>query len=132
MASKIFDTSALIQHWHDSGGRALEGKTAGDAAEWARRLIEIHETNAIVTPVYVEFAAGVRNGAELELARAFLDQFTVIDGGKITVEDWQETRRLAQRVPPNGKPRQLGDCLIAAIGMRLHYDVIRFDKGFPR
>ena len=114
-----------------AGGRSLEGKTAGNAVEWARRLITIHDTNAIVTPVYIEFAAGVRNSAELELTRAFLDQFDVIDGGRITVEGWQETRRLAQRIPPNGKPRQLGDCLIAAIGKRLHYEVIRFDKGFP-
>jgi predicted nucleic acid-binding protein len=131
MPRKIFDTSALIRHWHDSGGRSLEGKTAEDAQEWARQLITIHDTNAIVTPVYVEFAAGVRNSAELELTRAFLDEFDVIDRGRITVEDWQETRRLAQRVPPNGKPRHLGDCLIAAIGKRLHYEVIRFDKGFP-
>lgn len=81
--------------------------------------------------MFVEFIAGVTNSVELALTRAFLEQFKVIDAGKISVEDWEETRRLAQRVPPTSKRRQLGDCLIAAIGERLHYDVIRFDKGFP-
>jgi predicted nucleic acid-binding protein len=132
MARKIFDTSALIQHWHDCSGGSFREKSAEDAVEWTRRLINIHDTDAIVTPVYIEFAAGARNGPESELTHAFLGQFRVINEGKITFDDWQETRRLAQRVPPNGKPRQLGDCLIAAIGKRLHYEVIRFDKGFPR
>ena len=132
MARKIFDTSALIQHWHDCGGRSSAGKTPEDAADWARRLIAVHDTDAIVTPVFVEFVAGVTHSAELELARSFLKQFRLLDEGRITPEDWDETRRLAQRIPTNGKPRQLGDCLIAAIGKRLHYEVIRFDKGFPR
>lgn len=132
MARKIFDTSALIQHWHDSGGRSPAGKTAADAAGWAQRLIAVHDTDAIVTPVFVEFIAGVTNSVELELTRSFLKEFRVLDGGRITIDDWEETRRLAQRIPMSGKPRQLGDCLIAAIGKRLHYEVIRFDKGFPR
>jgi predicted nucleic acid-binding protein len=132
MARKIFDTSALIQHWHDSGGRSPAGKTPADAAAWAQRLIAVHDTDAIVTPVFVEFVAGVTNSVELELTRAFLNQFRLLDEGRITSEDWEETLRLAQRVPPNRKPRHLGDCLIAAIGRRLHYEVIRFDRGFPR
>ena len=131
MARKIFDTSALIRHWHDCGGASPSGKTPADAAKWAQDLITIHDTDAIVTPVFVEFIAGVTNSVELTLTRAYLEQFKVIDAGKITVEDWEETRRLAQRIPPTSKRRQLGDCLIAAIGKRLHYDVIRFDKGFP-
>lgn len=132
MARRIFDSSVLIRHWHDCGGGSPEGKSAADAEQWARRLIAVHDTDAIVTPVFIEVVAGVRNRVELELTRSFLKHFRVLDAGRITDEDWEETRRLAQRVPSNGKPRQLGDCLIAAIGKRLHYEVIRFDRGFPR
>ena len=72
MARKIFDTSALIRHWHDSGGRSPTGKTAADAAGWAQRLIAVHDTDAIVTPVFIEFVAGVTNSVELELTRSYL------------------------------------------------------------
>jgi hypothetical protein len=34
-------------------------------------------------------------------------------------------------VPRNGKPRQLGDCLIRAIAARLKYDVQTVDGSFP-
>src|SRR6185436_3493421 len=114
MARKIFDTSALILHWHDCGGHSPAGKTPAQVAAWAQQLIDLHDTDAIVTPVYVEFIAGVTNSAEQELARAFLGEFRSLDEGRIPVADWNEARRLAQRVPHNGKPRQLGDCLIAA------------------
>lgn len=35
----------------------------------------IHETDAIVTPVYLEMIAGVTNAEELHLTQAFLDEF---------------------------------------------------------
>jgi len=61
----------LIRHWHECGGHSPAGRSASDAAEWARTLIAIHDSDAIVTPVYVEFVAGVTNRAELELTRAY-------------------------------------------------------------
>lgn len=81
-----------------------------------------------MTPVVVEFLAGVQSAGELALARAFLAQFTVIDSGRILPEDWEETERLAARVPRDGKPRHLGDCLIRALAKRLKYDIDTDDR----
>lgn len=132
MPREVFDTSTLIQHWRDCGGRSPDDHSVQEAAGWARKLIVLHGADAVVTPVLIEFAAGVTSRREAELTRAFLDEFRVVDAGRIPPEDWIEARRLAQRVPKDGKPRQLGDCLIAAIAKRLRFEVIRLDKGFPR
>ncbi len=88
--------------------------------------------NAIVTPVVVEFVAGARKSRELELFRAFLACFDVIDRGQILPADWQAARRVAERIPRDGKPRQLGDCLIRAIARRLNYEIDTADQTFPR
>jgi predicted nucleic acid-binding protein len=100
----------------------------GDAAEWAANLIETYSTNVIVTPVYVEFVAGTRSAAELVIARAYLAELRVLDKGSILE---REARRLAERVPRDGKPRQMGDCLIKAIANRFRYEVFSNDQGFP-
>ncbi len=103
-----------------------------DAEEWARGLIEIEDTNAIVTPVRLEYLCGVRDQWELGLARAYLRPFQSIDKGKTVVADWREAQRIAERVPKNGRPRDFGDCLIKAIALRLNYQVRSFDTGISR
>ena len=130
MAGKVLDTSVLIAQWRKCGGNSPGDKTSMHAQQWARQLIQMHDTTAIVTPVHIEFLAGVTNRHESELARSYLAEFTIIDEGRITETDWKEALRLAQRIPPSGKRRQLGDCLIRAISLRLRQDVISFDKGF--
>ena len=92
----------------------------------------MHQAKAIVTPIHVEFVAGTRDSSEQELAEAYLAQFDNIDGGKIPKQDWDETLRIAKRIPQNGKPRQLGDCLIRAIANRLKHSVVTPDTGFPK
>ncbi len=92
----------------------------------------MHQAKAIVTPIYVEFLVGTRDSSEQRLAEAYLAQFDNIDGGNIPKEDWDETLRIARRIPPTGKPRQLGDCLIRAIANRLKHTVITPDTGFPK
>jgi predicted nucleic acid-binding protein len=131
MAKLLFDTSALIAHWHRCSRRKLASKTTQDACDWADRLAELHQTRTIVTPVAVEFLAGTRSGHELDLARAYLSRFEVIDGGRITLADWDLARRVAERVPHDGKPRQLGDCLIRALAQRFKCNVVSFDERFP-
>jgi predicted nucleic acid-binding protein len=128
----LLDTSVLVRHWR--GCRT--GKTSAqikesDADLWARRLIEIEDTNAIVTPVLLEYLCGVRDQSELGLARAYLKPFQSVDEGKTLVADWREARRLAERVPKNGRPRDFSDCLIKAIASRLNYQVRTFDTGMP-
>ncbi len=105
--------------------------TLKDVADWAGELIEMHDTKKIVTPVEIEFLAGATSAQELRLFRHFLAAFTIVDDERIPPADWQEVRRLAQRVRRDGKPRQLGDCLIRAIARRLNFDVITYDSGFP-
>jgi predicted nucleic acid-binding protein len=128
----VLDTSVLIRHWHRSVSRHFERLTSDDARKWARDLTEIEEPDAVVTPVVLEIICGVRNARELRLTRAYLEEFRIVDGGKVTVEDWNEARRLAQRIPRDGRPRQLGDCLIRAIARRFKYLVRTFDTGMPR
>jgi predicted nucleic acid-binding protein len=131
MARRILDTSVILRHWLECGG--YSGQTKKDEVrEWAKKLIEIRGTNLIVTPVLIEMLAGANTAAELDLLRAYLEQFRVIDERKIPAQDWSKAQDYAQRVPRRGNRRQLGDCLIRAIADRLHYDVDTLDKRFPR
>jgi predicted nucleic acid-binding protein len=126
---RILDTSVLIRHWHSRAKAPLERLTEADAEAGARELAQLRGTNCIVTPVYIEFVAGTASAHELQLARAYLSEFDIVDQGRILDEDWVEARHLAERVPRNRRPRQLGDCLIKAIAQRLNYDVDTFDEG---
>lgn len=128
----LVDTSILVRFWRQqASGLRLSQITRQGVEEWARRLSSVYRSDAIVTPVYVEFVAGAADSHELKLARDFLSQFEIIDQGRIPPQDWVETRRLAERVPRNRSPRQLGDCLIKAIAKRLKHDVLSHDENFP-
>ena len=131
MLKRILDTCVLLAYWKRRTA-ASDSPTVADVERWAQELAEIHQGNAIVTPVYVEFIAGTRDSSEQHLAEAFLAQFEILDKGEISRQDWDETRRIAKRIPPRGKPRQLGDCLIRAIANRLKHEVVTADTGFPR
>ncbi len=132
MAKKLFDTSTLLAHWGACGGNAPADKNNDDAKVWAKNLIKLHAgIDAIVTPVYLEVVVGTLSAHQLNLARAFLQCFRIVDEGKILAEDWVEARRIAERVPRKPYRRQLGDCLIRAIANRLRYDVIAVDTRFP-
>jgi predicted nucleic acid-binding protein len=131
MPKTILDTSVLIGFWqYMRSGRPLIEVALEDAIQWGRRLAR-ERSAAIVTPVCVEFVAGVRSSHELRLARAYLAQFQIIDNCRILKRDWTEAQRMAERVPRDGRPRQLGDCLIKAIADRLNYDVDSSDEAFP-
>lgn len=135
---RILDTSVLIRCWQQQHnilskrGVKLEDFTAADAEAWADNLIELHGNAEIVTPVRLEFLAGTRNPHELRLATAFLNRFHITDKGNVTAADWQAAEQQALRIPPDGKPRDLGDCLISAIARRLRRDVFTLDKRFRR
>jgi len=130
MRRRILDTSVLIGHWRQQRTKcAWHEITPEITASWARQLITLLDTRAIVSPVLIEFLAGTQSTQELHLARAYLDEFEVIDQQVTPPSDWMEAQRLAQRIKSDGKPRQLGDCVIRAIARRLHYDVFSHDKS---
>jgi hypothetical protein len=132
MEKAIFDTSTLISHWNQCKSKTRGTTiTLAHARVWGQNLIALRRINAIVTPVVIEFVAGITHKSEMEMARAFLDQFQNIDNGSILAEDWREARRIAERIPRDSKPRHLGDCLVRAIANRLRHDVDTLDNSFP-
>ena len=124
--------------------------TRADAEQLARKLIEIYDTKAIVSPVEIEVLAGVRDPHELELTEVFLGQFEIIDQRHIPPRDWEQAGIIAKRVVkydrqvprrsrsrdreqnPRTQARNLGDCLITAIALRLNYAVLTDDRGLTR
>lgn len=129
MKRTVLDSSILISYWMKY---VLFKKSDSEVRAAARNLINLLDTNAIVTPVYVECVCGSKTGNELRLMRAFLNEFNVIDKGHVSDADWKKARSGAERIPSDGKPRQLGDCLIKAIADRFNYDVLPIDKRFAR
>src|SRR5437879_4257514 len=127
---RILDSSILINYWHKRRTKRLADITPSDALQWGRDLIKLHDTDAIATPVLIEMLAGVTHAWELTLTKAFLEAFKCVDNQRVIRQDWADAIRLAQRVPRNSQPRQLGDCLIRAIANRLRYEVLSLDRGF--
>jgi len=132
MLKRVLDTCVLVAYWRQRKTSQTGEPTVADVERWARELAAIHQGKAIVTPIHVEFLAGTRDSSEQRLAESYLAEFDTIDKGDIPKQDWDETLRLARRIPPKGKPRDLGDCLIRAIAKRLKHEVITIDAGFPK
>jgi predicted nucleic acid-binding protein len=128
MARSILDTNRLCDHWRIMP----RPQTGNEARQRARMLIQDRKTDAIVTPVRIEFLAGARSKDELALFAAFLDELDVVDRGRIVDEDWRVAENRAKHVRADGKPRQLGDCLIRAIAERLRFEVDTRDRAFPQ
>ena len=132
MAKRVLDTNVLINHWVKSlGARRIGDVRRAHAIEWAERLRALQGSVVILTPIYIEYVCGQRNRHELELARAYLGRFEIADGGNVLKQDWEYARRLAERVPRDGLPRQLGDCLIRAVCERLHLEYVTLEIRFP-
>jgi len=133
MRHNVLDTTILIAHWRRRRlARPLTELDEAEVERWTRQLIEIKKSDATVTPVLLEFLCGVGDKREMIMARAFLKPFKAIDDRRTLQRDWQEAQRLAERVPANRRPRDLGDCLIRAIAQRLNHDVRTLDTGMPR
>jgi predicted nucleic acid-binding protein len=125
---RILDTHVLIKHWRKLDKR---NRSITSVRIHAEELIEVQGTNLIASPVLVEFLAGTRDSNELELSRAFLEPFEVLDKGEIPRQDWDEAKRFAQWIRI-GRERKLGDCLIQAIAKRLNGDVVSADLDFKQ
>jgi predicted nucleic acid-binding protein len=133
MPRRLFDTNFLIGHWRRFPEDTRE-RTPDAMREWARELIGLHGTKLICTPVLIEMFAGTTNAKELELHRAYLGEFDVIDGRKLPASVWDSALRLAQHVPSNSsiKRRHLGDCLIRSVADHFHCEVLTGDKAMRR
>ena len=105
--ARILDTSILISHWLRFP-KGAAGRTAKNMGLWAEDLVQRYQSRQIVSPVYVEMVAGVTSSAELELTKAYLASFDVIDGGKISKIDWDEARNFAQRVESKRRKTPIG------------------------
>jgi predicted nucleic acid-binding protein len=125
MARRILDTNVLVGHF-----RKQRLRTPAAARAHAKRLVEIEATNLILSPVSIEFLGGARSGSELAICQAFLAPFEVLDKRSIPAGDWKEAERIAKWVRDEGRPRKLGDCLIAAIAKRLKAEVVTSDRDF--
>jgi predicted nucleic acid-binding protein len=126
---RILDTNVLINHLRLL---APSGSKPNAAKEWARKLIELWGTNLIVSPVRVEFLAGAESSEKLKLYLAYLEPFEVVDERQIPRQDWEEAERIAKRVVVKGRRRNLGDCLIKAISLRLNCETVTNDADFDR
>ncbi len=128
MPTRILDTQVLISHYN----KMTKSKSVDAVKAHARQLINIENTNWILSPIRIEFLCGVRDSHERKLYCACLEQFEVLDERKIPSQDWSEAERLAQWVKQDGRGRKLGDCLIQAIAKRLHAEVTTTDPDFPQ
>ena len=128
---RVLDTNVLLKKWAHDG---LFRRTVKEAVirESARELINLYDSDLIITPVEIELLAGTRNQDELRRMRIFVGEFRLADGGRITQDDWEKAKQIAQRVPADarqsGYRRQLCDCLFRAVCARLNFDPFTFDK----
>jgi predicted nucleic acid-binding protein len=83
----VLDTSILLYHWHRSVSSPLERLTVDDARRWARKLIDLQETDVIVTLVFLEVLCSARSAHEMRLTGGYLAEFRILDGGQVTKED---------------------------------------------
>jgi predicted nucleic acid-binding protein len=127
MARRILDSNRLINSW-----RRHRPRNRSAARRLASEMTAVHGTNAIVTPVAIEFLGGTHDRDELQLAREFLSCLDIVDDGRVLPEDLVRARALAERIPHGGQARGFADCLIRAIADRLHYEVDTADTGMPR
>lgn len=112
----VLETNILVAGWGQLRGmRDPSTIDTREASKAARQLQELYGTGLIATPVRIEFLAGATTSQELRLARAFLAEFEPVDGGSIPAVVWSMAVARASRIPRDGKPRHLGDCLIGAI-----------------
>lgn len=87
MAQRVLDTSILIDFWRTKRAHSRTPLTERLAKAWGEELARTRHSNAIVTPVYLEYLCGTQDATALQLARSFLGPFSIIDKGHILSED---------------------------------------------
>jgi len=132
MARRVLDANILINHWRRTFGGVIGNQISErQAVQCARQLIDEQRSSAILSPIYIEYLCGPQSAREVRNARAYLEEFEVLDEGRVLPQDWGESKRIAARILRDRAPRQMGDCLIRAICNRLNLDVYTADIQFP-
>jgi hypothetical protein len=130
MTRRILDSQTLIGWWRKKARQSTP--TEKEVRLWAQELIHVRGTDLIVTPVYLEVLVGTTSSHELRLHKCFLAEFRNLDNRNISSDDWRNAQKYAERVPRDGKKRQLGDCLVRALADRFRCSVDTGDKRFPK
>jgi hypothetical protein len=87
MPKRVLDTNILLSFWNHCSQKSKGRFQAADARRWAKQLISFHNTNAILTPIYIEVLAGVTNAKEATAWEAFLAEFACVDRQQLFKED---------------------------------------------
>lgn len=118
----LADTSAWVEFDRATGSRADERLT---------ELIASDGPVAVTEPVIVEVLAGVRTTDRETDLRRLLGRFALL--GFDAVADFDGAVRLYRRCRSQGvKPRELIDCMIAAVAWRRGAAVLAHDADLAR
>lgn len=129
MKTRVLDTCILLDIWHGRSPSSIRVRSDKAAREAAAAWLKRYPGDAILTPVRLEFLGGTRDKDELRLADLFLNEFEVLDKGKVLAEDWQAAERYVRWIREKGRTRGAIDGLIRALCDRLNADLNTHDSG---
>ena len=116
----VVDTSAWVEFLRGTGSKVHRA---------VRRLIEKDAAIATTDIVYMELLAGAKTEARaLELKRLLLrfDHLSVQG-----LDDYESAASVYRTCRRNGEtPRQLSDCVVAAVAMRANATLLHCDRDF--
>jgi predicted nucleic acid-binding protein len=129
MKDRVLDTCILIDIWHGRSPSRVRVRSEETARSAAQAWLKKYPRDAILTPIRLEFYGGTRDKDDLRLAGLFLDEFDLLDEGKVLVEDWRAAERYARWVRGEGRARGALDSLIRAICDRVGAELNTHDTG---
>jgi hypothetical protein len=127
----ILDTCILVENWRRMRAKQKKFVDEKEIDRWAKKLIRLEDSNAILSPIRLEIMGGIHNRKEYRQMERYLSHFRVIDEGIILPQDWSQAEQLHRlEIEKHGKALGPLDSLIKAIAHRLGHEVRSEDKGF--
>lgn len=127
--NRVIDTCVMLDIWHGRTPSKIRVRSKKTARSAAKKWLESHPNDVILTPIRLELIGGSRDADELQLTLLFLDEFEVLDRGRILDEDWRAAERYARWIRGNGRSRGALDSLMLAVCDRLNADFFTHDTG---
>ncbi len=116
----LVDTSAWVEYLRGTGS-AVNGRL--------RELIADDEPLAVTEVVVMEVLAGATDGARRDSLRRLLYRFEFLPVGELAT--YEDAAELYGRCRSEGEtPRQMTDCLIAAVAIRAGAELLHRDADF--